>query len=230
MLLWLSDKEANHELPDSLRRLESRGLEINYTRDLGPHTKYFPYVTNGSSFCDPLVTADDDIVYPRYWLAALAKAQKRAPGVIHCHMARRIRLNRYHFEPYNSWQPANTVEPHPLNFAIGASGVIYPIQFLQMLRARGTAFTDRCPTADDIWLNWVAHREGFLVAQVSNRWPDFNDIPASQTVSLYQANGDGGNQLQLARTYSDEDRAELRRLSASRCGGDFLSAIVMPPA
>ena len=215
LLLWLSDKEARDALPDTLRRLEDRGLEVHYTQDLGPHTKYFPYVASETRLADPLVTADDDIIYPRDWLAALAQAHQSNPAFIYCHRARRIRLNQYHFEPYGSWGPATSTEPHPLNFAIGATGVIYPPNFLHALKGYGTAFRHTCPTADDIWLNRVAYRKGFLVAQVTPSWPYYPLIPASQVMSLYKENiADGGNQLQLAYTYGREDRANLFQLAA----------------
>ncbi len=212
LILWLAEEEADNALPDALRRLQDRGLEIRYTADLGPHTKYFPYVASESRLDDPLVTADDDIIYTPDWLAALARAHERDPKHIHCHRARRMRLNAHRFEPYGSWEPATDTQPHPLNFAIGASGVIYPARFLRDLKRYGTAFGRTCPTADDIWLNRVALREGFLVAQVAPVWPDFSQVPASQIVNLYSVNiGEGGNQLQLADTYSPEDLANLAR-------------------
>ncbi len=216
MVLWLSDEEFDKALPDGLLRLQDRGLEVRYTTDLGPHTKYYPYVASEARLDAPLVTADDDIIYTPDWLAALTRAHERDPRYIHCHRARRMRLNGHHFEPYGSWEPAPDTEPHPLNFAIGASGVIYPARFLRELKRYGTAFSHKCPTADDIWLNRVAYREGFLVAQVAPVWPDFSQVPASQVVNLYSVNiGEGGNQLQLAETYSPEDLAALARSATS---------------
>jgi sugar lactone lactonase YvrE len=214
IILWLSDEEAGKALPDTLRRLEERGLEVRFTPDVGPHTKYFPYVASEAKLSEPLVTADDDIIYTRNWLAELTHARELNPTWIHCHRARRMRLNPYHFEPYGSWGPATDTEPSPLNFFIGASGVIYPPEFLRALRDYGTAFRQVCPKADDIWLNRVAYREGFHVAQVASEWLQVKDIPASQSVALYVENiNDGGNQLQLAATYSPEDRANLFRIA-----------------
>jgi hypothetical protein len=74
-----------------------------------------------------------------------------------------------------------------------------------------------CPQADDVWLNWVAHREGFPVAQVASTWPQYREIPASQVVSLSRINiGEGGNQLQLADTYSPADRSRLLRSTSNQ--------------
>ncbi len=215
LLLWLPEEEVTRPLSDALLRLKDRGLEIHFTRDLGPHTKYFPYVASETPHSEYLVTADDDIIYPRSWLAALMHAHKKLPDCIHCHRARRMRLNPYHFEPYGSWEPAKDRKPSPLNFLVGASGVIYPPAFLDALRGYGTDFLGVCPTADDIWLNRVAYREGFLITQVATEWLKVANIPASQSLTLSSVNMlNGGNQLQLANTYSPEERASLFRLTA----------------
>ncbi len=210
LILWLSEGESPDTLPDSLVRQQSRGLEIRYTRDLGPHTKYYSFLENGEPLTTPLVTADDDVFYPRDWLEGLVRAHESNPEVIHSYRARRMRLNRYHFEPYSSWLPCTSSEPDRLNFLIAVEGVIYPPAFLHALKARGTAFEETCPQADDIWLNYVAHREGFAVAQVAAVWPSYSLIPGTQVTRLSSYNVEhGGNQLQLARTYSPEDRAAL---------------------
>jgi hypothetical protein len=217
ILLWLADEEADRALPDSLLSLVERGLEIRYTPDLGPHTKYYPYVASQEVHADPVVTADDDIIYEHDWLAMLVEAHEREPDYIHCHRARRVQLEGCHFAPYGSWGPAPDSAPHPLNFCIGASGAIYPAAFLSALRRHGTGFLSVCPQADDVWLNWVAHREGFPVAQVASTWPQYREIPASQVVSLSRINiGEGGNQLQLADTYSPADRSRLLRSTSNQ--------------
>ena len=71
--------------PASLRRLERRGLEILAAGNYGPHTKYYPYVASTSRHTVPLVTADDDIIYPPEWLALLVDAGERHPGTVSAH-------------------------------------------------------------------------------------------------------------------------------------------------
>src|SRR5574342_24675 len=44
LVLWLDDPNRFSSLPDSLRRLEKRGLEIRLCENFGPHTKYYPYL------------------------------------------------------------------------------------------------------------------------------------------------------------------------------------------
>ena len=74
LMLWLDAREQGRALPPSLLRLAERGLEIRYCEDIGPHKKYYPFVASQRSFERPLVTADDDVIYPRDWLRELMQA------------------------------------------------------------------------------------------------------------------------------------------------------------
>src|SRR6476469_2967541 len=85
MLLWLQTPEQFRTTPPALRRLERRGVEVLLSADYGSHTKYYPYVASVDRHTLPLVTADDDIVYPRNWLALLTDANRRHPGAISGH-------------------------------------------------------------------------------------------------------------------------------------------------
>ena len=129
-----------------------------------------------------------------------------------------MRLNPYHFEPYADWPPAQSTVAGCLNFLMGVEGVGFPPAFLQALKSYGTGFRTACPTNDDIWLNYVAYREGFKVAQVKSEWPVYTLVPGSQVDSLSVHNvARGGNQIQLARTYAREDLKGL--FSAQEASG-----------
>ena len=80
LVLWLDTPDDVACVPASLRRLERRGLEIRRSRNYGPHTKYYPYVMSTPRHTVPLVTADDDIVYPPNWLALLVDAGGATPA------------------------------------------------------------------------------------------------------------------------------------------------------
>jgi hypothetical protein len=175
VILWLADEEAVANPSDSLRRLQDRGLEIRHCRDYGPHKKYFPYVSEvlGTQPDVPLVTADDDAIYPVTWLAELMKAHR------HEHVtAFRARIRTA--EPYRAWPLCETTEPSERVFATGVSGVAYPVKVLAALRARGDQFMSVCPRADDFWLHYAAVATGTPVRQVRNEaaewWSNFSMI------------------------------------------------------
>lgn len=205
IILWL-DNEDKGELPDSLIRLRKLGLEIHYSEHIGPHKKYYDFVKEHKFFHKPLVTADDDQIYPEYWLKDLVERYKTDPSVIHCYRALRMRIRKDRFIPMKAWKPTRFSTPSHLNYITGASGVIYPPEFLEFLTNAGDKFLSRCPTADDIWLTVNALRSGFKIAQVNRNPKMFTTIPGSQKISLHQRNVvESGNHFQLLDTFTSED-------------------------
>lgn len=211
IILWLDDAAALERSTPQLRRLQRRGLEVRLSDNLGPHTKYWPYVESVEQHVTPLVTADDDIIYPRRWLADLLEAARARPDTVHCYWARVVRTDADGgFEPYGSWPSASDTESSPANFALGVSGVLYPPRMLNALRAEGRAFEAATPKADDIWLHAIALRNDVPVAQVRDKAVHFLTVPGTQVISLRADNVAGtGNDDAIERVYGPADRAAL---------------------
>ena len=74
IILWLDEAATFSNLPPALRRLQKRGLEVKLCKNYGPHTKYYPYVESEKAMTQPMVTADDDILYLPFWLKKLVEA------------------------------------------------------------------------------------------------------------------------------------------------------------
>ena len=211
LILWLDDERRYNDLPESLRRLQHRGLEIYLTDNLGPHTKYYPYVASQPRHELPLVTADDDIVYPRWWLRRLWEAYRAEPEQISCYRAHVVALDdRSAFLPYREWPPCGSREARWRHFATGVSGVIYPPRFLSFMQEQGDAFRDCCPKADDIWLHAMALRAGLRVRQIGRLPRYFEGLPGTHDQGLVHFNSfSGGNDRQIAATYV---AADLRKM------------------
>jgi hypothetical protein len=211
--LWITDRESYLYPPATLQRLKLRGLEIHLTDDLGPHTKYYPYINRVNEFDLPLVTADDDVIYPREWLRELIAGYESNRSAIHCYRAHRMRMtNRPDIRllPYGSWRSCKNKYPSYLNFITGVSGAIYPPSYLKYLKQHGKAFMQCCPTSDDIWLTVSALRGGFKIAQLKDSSAGFTTIPKTQIKRLYDFNVSlGANQIQLVRTFSEADLSAL---------------------
>ena len=124
--------------------------------------------------------------------------------------AHRIVLDADGIAPYKKWRPARSSQPSHLNFATGVDGVRYPREMVRYVAGRGTEFLDLTPRADDVWLNHCALRAGFPVQQVTARSANFPLVPGSQRVRLSRVNLSGGNDVQIAATYTAEDVAKLR--------------------
>lgn len=211
LILWLDDEAAYRNLSPELQRLARRGLEIRLCKNYGPHTKYYPYVQSESQFTLPLVTADDDILYPRNWLKKLNQAFQKSSKTINCNFARHVRLNPEGIGHFLDWRVCETTKPSFCHHALGVFGVIYPPAFLAELKRVGPGFLDCCPKADDIWLHVQAIRAGYRIQQMEPQAIRFFDIPGTGGIALWNENGSGGNDAQAEKTYTPADIEVLRQ-------------------
>ena len=214
LILWLDDEETRQNLPETVHRLQMRGLEVELGDPrYGPHEKYYPYLESQSHIQVPLVTADDDVVYSKWWLEGLVKAHEDDPSVINCYRAHVFAFVNGKPASYRSWRSCKTTEPRFENFGTGVSGCIYPIPFLQHLKAVGSAFVELCPRQDDIWLHVNALRTGYKVKQIASVSYNFPILPDTQAKSLSKMNvGSDRNDVMIARNYSE---AELQMIKNS---------------
>lgn len=216
LILWVDTEEAFTNPSPQLRRLIERGLEFRLSRNYGPHTKYYPYLLATESFACPLVTADDDQLYPKWWLEGLLRSYRHDPASISCYRAHRVEMANDAMAPYRSWKPCCSVTPSYLHFATGVSGVLYPPSFLAHLKGAGSEFLALCLKEDDVWLHAQALRAGMPIRQVYNRPLRFPAIPGSQSSGLFHANVLlAQNDRQIGLTYHSSDLAVLRDCAAS---------------
>jgi hypothetical protein len=213
-VLWLDDPQTFHNLPVSLKRLVARGLEVKLSKNLGPHTKYYPAVVEGLAGNHTLVTADDDIVVPRFWLDRLMKVSNRTLLDVVCYRAHRVGIDSGGlFTSYSEWGECWTTEPSLLNFATGVSGVAYSPRFVEIVKRRGTKFMQLCPNADDVWLHKVAVENNVKIGQVFSIPMEFPVVPGSQDSGLYHSNvSELRNDMQIKNTYDLVDVARISRL------------------
>ena len=210
IILWIADRALFEGRPDSLRRLESRGLEVKLSEAYGPHTKYFPFLQSETVFEQPLITADDDVIYSKWWLAGLITAYEHDAQVLNCYRAHRIEIENGKLARYRMWSSCRSTEPSFLHFTTGVSGCLYPPAMLTCLKESGDVFLNTCPRADDVWLNVTALRRDFKVKQVLNRPVNFPLIAGTQSSGLWQSNVlRDQNDVQLAATYTEQDVARL---------------------
>lgn len=219
LVLWVTPSLLDSGVPDALRRLMARGLEIRTCEDLGPHKKYFPLVCE-APLGRNLVTADDDLLYRADWLATLAEAHARRPGLIHAHRAHVLSFGADgRFLPYAKWPPSRSTQPSALNFCTSGAGVLYPPDMQDALLRAGDGFRACCPRADDIWLNAVALRAGIAACQVRVFGPQLVEVPGTRAHGLARGNVEGGgNDRQLELTYTADERARLRDQAMAAAG------------
>jgi hypothetical protein len=212
LILWLDESERGRPLPSELNRLVDRGLEIMFSPDYKPHKKYYPYVASQDSFHSPLATADDDTLYPPWWLERLVEAHRSHPNFVSCYRSRVIAMNKNGIDRYANWGVSRRGRIASVrHIAIGGSGVIYPPALLRALKDSGTAFIDKCLAADDLWLHVHAIRNGFKIRQIDSVPHLFPTLPGTQRGGLYRTNlGANRNDKLIHATYNEADIETLR--------------------
>ncbi len=206
LVLVLNEVPTDPVAVSTLARLKKFGLEVMIASNYGPHTKYFPVVIDPNRSLHNLVTADDDIFYPRDWLRRLVDTHQAHPADVVCWWAKEMRMREGVLLSYHDWPNAANFEPRKSNFALGVGGVLYPESMIAALRRAGTGFMDCCARADDIWLHATAlrteHRVRPIVCEFT--WPIL--IPDTQTQALNHDNHrPDGNDRQMAATYTAAD-------------------------
>lgn len=212
IILWLDDEVIFRRLPSSLLRLQRYGLEVELALKFGPHTKYYPFVRSEVT-TQAFVTADDDIIYPKWWFTTLVEAAAKSPDEIVCYRSHRVSISAGEFTPYNHWSSTRTQEGSLLNFATGVSGTYFPPVMHDSLREAGDSFVSVAPSADDVWLYSVAVKNGVRTRQVFTRPLHFCTSEDSQTQTLMAVNLTGRNDAALRSTFSALEFSRLRENS-----------------
>ncbi|WP_235840553.1 hypothetical protein [Corynebacterium liangguodongii] len=157
-----------------------------------------------------MITIDDDMMYPRWFVEKLLNAAQADPGSVVAYRAHRIVTTGGEIERYRRWRQVRTTAPSHLHFSTGVSGVAYPPAMVDYVASLGTEFLHHAPRADDVWLNACALRSGHRVRQVFPHPREFSIVPGSQRRALVRENlRGGGNDLQIAATYGPADVAKL---------------------
>jgi hypothetical protein len=214
LILWLDDNTAFDHPPTTLRRLMGRGLELKLCQNYGPHTKFYPYVESELTFRCPLISADDDVLYPRSWIQGLVGAYQQFPDVINCYLAKTIAIRNDQIGRYSTWIINASTDASYRYMGHGVNGVIYPPAYLMALKRAGEGFQQCCPKADDIWCHVQAIRAGFKVRQIRPKAKRFPALPGTQEDGLWVENNNGGNDRQVRATYSAEDVEIMRECNA----------------
>jgi hypothetical protein len=223
MMLWISYSDAHLVTPE-LRRLESRGLEIKLTTDYGPHKKYYPYCLAESQATTPslpLVTADDDVLYPQHWLKDLIDAATVVPyPVVVAHRSHRMAIIEGTVLPYLKWGlEKGAVEPAYANVATGVCGVLYPPEFISKIAlSTESEFTDTALLADDLWLHSRGVLWGIPTKQVARVSPKIVEHhPGGDSLSDINVTG-RNNDLVVSKIYKPELISIIQRSSTGYIG------------
>ena len=210
IILWLSDELRSKDLPITLKRQMSRGLEINYCKDIKSYTKLIPTLMLYPDAC--IITIDDDAIYPYDLIENMVNAYRQNPNYIYTNRMHRIIMgdNRRPLS-YLKWDwCANNDEASHKNFFTGVGGVLYPPSSLNNEVFNESVFMSICESADDVWFNAMALLNGTKVKKVFTHSAGGTDYLLNNNVqdtALWKFNANSGtgdckNDTQIAAVYS----------------------------
>ena len=204
VLLYLAkDEFTEQNIPENLKRFISRGLEIIFCKDIKSYKKLIYALKEYPN--DLIVTADDDIIYPKFWLEQLYKAYLEDPNYIHCHRVHymtkdiRGRLNKY-----KKWVvESDRLEASFLVFPTGGAGAIYSLALLNENVTNENLFMELAPTADDVWLKAMSLLNSTKCKKVnSNIMKKLHIVEGTQENALYYINyHQNQNDIQIKKVF-----------------------------
>lgn len=206
--LWIGSDCNDVKLPNSLTKLEHKGLKIHRINgNLKGHKKYL--YMNSINNNNPVITIDDDCIYPKDTVEVLWKSYLKWPNCVSATRTRQIRCDDK-ILPYNRWvacfKEFNPI-PRCSLVAIGVGGVLYPKGCLpsKAFDAFRIIQTEAVET-DDLWLKVMETLNGIKVVWVKCSIDHPYVIASSQvsalnTKNVFQNNNDVVFN-QLLKTYS----------------------------
>ncbi len=218
VVLYLSKDQFDsvESLPENLRQLSHRGLEIRLVDgDLRSHKKYHYAMIEYPN--DIIITVDDDIFYPNYLVDSLLGTHEEYPK---CVVSNRIHTLTFDTDnklaPYNKW--GEEVDNDGYNhLQTGVSGVLYPpphgahggVLYKDILdKELAMRLT---PAGDDLWLFAMTRLAGNRVIKTPFRIKSYG-IRIKNNVKL--------SKLNCNKNFNDEQIERVRQYYIETIGID----------
>ena len=188
VILWLAEEQfPKHKIPDSLSRLEKRGLEIRFCEDLKPHKKYYYTMQEYPDYY--VVTADDDIFYPENHIENLWKGHEKYPDAVICSWSHQIEIDaRGEFESYNDWADNGEDMPAFATLAVGCNGILYPPGSLPKETFDQNKIIEYSLYTDDLWLKCMEILNGWKTVNCSKTPLIYFNILSTRHTGLWRSN------------------------------------------
>ena len=201
IILWLSKIQfpnQENDLIKELLELQNYGLTIRWLDDdIKSYKKLIPALIEYPN--DVIITADDDLYYPNYWIERLVKSYLSDPKVVHTHCSTKIIVEndlirfkaRYGLDGDGSKLFTNKI--------LGGSGTLYPPHVLHHDITNKDKFLCLAPTNDDIWFWAMALANNTKIKWIEGNMRKLHYVENSQekTSCLWKINNRGERQIDI---------------------------------
>ena len=185
IIVYLGNDCTESDITEEMKSYEAYGVEfrIDGEKNLKPHKKYYYAMRE---FPDSIVvTADDDVFYPREWMQKLYDSYLRHPKAVNAWRVHYIQMKNGRIQPYNYWidQIRSVRKPSKRLIAIGNGGILYPPGIFDDDLFETDAIESLCLGADDLWLKCHEIRKNVPVVWVKSMKVDPVPIPSEKSLS-----------------------------------------------
>lgn len=192
IVLWLAEKDFKGiQLPTQLERQRKRGLDIRFCDDIRSYKKfYYTVKENPNAY---IITVDDDLIYSEKMVEGLIKEYRNSPGCVICNRSHLMKVRNGKLVPYNSWEMYEkreriTAQASYQNFFTSGGGTLIPFFLMDKRTFDKEVFMNISPTADDVWLNFMAWVSGLKTKNTASGLGFLIQIPSSASGGLCRLN------------------------------------------
>lgn len=200
IILWLAkDQFPDGKVPESIEKLQQRGLEVEFCKnDLKAHKKYLYALERYPEAW--IITFDDDLYYDYYSVENVVRLKEQFPECIVSNRAHQMRFSKEgNILIYRKWAH-NIISAQPSNaiVATGGCGTLYEKRLLHPDVTSIDNIKRLAFYADDLWLKVMALLQRTKTVTNSRYGKDPIVIGKSQHEKLVTTNVlNNGNDAQL---------------------------------
>lgn len=195
IIVYLGSDSDETDITDEMKEYIKYGIEYRIDKEVNlmPHKKYYYAMREYPDSI--IVTADDDVIYPKNWLESLLKTHQKYPEAVCARRVHLIGIRGGRILPYNEWtdQIRTVLKPSMQLIAIGNGGVLYPPNCFDDEAFNIDEIKKTCLKADDLWLKCMEIRNQIPVVWVKNWHVDPPSIGSSEKLSsqnVFNGNND----------------------------------------
>jgi len=189
----LVDLKLKPQYKQRFKAIEGKSKVIKffyYEENIYSYKKYYYTLTDNPD--SVIITVDDDVIYPRYWLKKIISAHRKNPNCIVCYRGHYLQVDsEKNFKSYREIMSNQIacLEPSLKLLPTGVSGVLYPPGSLDLSIALDkSAFMNLAPKSDDFWLKLSSLSNDTPCIRVECYNKHFPHVPFSQLDSLANYN------------------------------------------
>ena len=189
IVLNIDQQKWNDEnIPELLKKLQRVGVEINYTDDIGPHTKFIPTLKKYPN--DIIITADDDVYYDEDMVADLyASYEQSDKKTVICREGKCIIKKDGKILPYSELPHTRKNEEGVPMIPFGYAGVLYPPHIFGDEIFNMEKMKQLAPKADDIWFAAMELYYGIRTQYIKSKaWTGNSDVDRNEEYNAEVSN------------------------------------------